>query len=241
MRFVDWKASSRSEHIFVKLGEQPKEATVYILLDCSRSMGWGQPPKSSTALALTAAISTLALSQGDRLMVIPFSDKIIQPLGPITGKGQFPGLINYLKDIQCSGGTNLSETVHTFKRTLAVYGGLTFIISDLLDVNDLESALQVLPAPGWEVAVFQVLHPEELDPKVRGNFEMEDCETGIISNYDLNAEAVKKYQQRIGKWQKQIDMLCVEQNALYTMIPSNWTLEREIISHLRDIQVVTSL
>jgi len=241
MRFVDWKASSRSEHVFVKLGEQPKEATVYILLDCSRSMGWGEPPKSNTALALAAAISYLALSQGDRLMIIPFSEQIIQPLGPISGKGQFPGMINYLKDIKCSGATNFSETVHTFKRTLALYGGLTFIISDLLDVDDLESALEIMPAPGWEVAVFQVLHPEELDPQARGNFEMEDCESGLIMNYDLNAEAVKTYKQRINDWQKQIDLVCVEQNALYTMIPTDWTLEREIISHIRDIQVVNPL
>ena len=67
VRFVDWKASSRSEHVFVKLGEQPKEATVYILLDCSQSMDWGDPPKVGTALALAAAIGYMALSQGRSL------------------------------------------------------------------------------------------------------------------------------------------------------------------------------
>ena len=50
VRFVDWKASARQEHIFIKQGEHPKEATVFLLLDCSASMSWGQPPKSMASL-----------------------------------------------------------------------------------------------------------------------------------------------------------------------------------------------
>ena len=241
VRFVDWKASSRSEHVFVKLGEQPKEATVYILLDCSQSMGWGDPPKLETALALAAAIGYMALGQGDRLMVVPFSEKIIQPLGPITGKGQFTVLINYLREIIPSGCAVLSDVTHSFKKNYALYGGLTFLISDLLGIEDLEKSLELMPAPGWEVAVFQLLHPEELDPRIRGNFEMEDCESGEIINYDLNNEAIKAYKNRLQEWQNELDMICVNQNALYTVIPTNWSLEREIISQLRDLQVVNPL
>ena len=49
VRYVDWKASARQEHIFIKQGEYPKEASVQILLDCSRSMDWGNPRKHVSA------------------------------------------------------------------------------------------------------------------------------------------------------------------------------------------------
>ncbi|MBN2501013.1 MAG: DUF58 domain-containing protein, partial [Anaerolineales bacterium] len=59
LRFVDWRASARSETFFVKQGEQTKEAAVFLLLDCSASMAWGEPPKNQTALALAAALGYL--------------------------------------------------------------------------------------------------------------------------------------------------------------------------------------
>ena len=41
LRHVDWNASARSEHIFVKLGERPREVTIHVLLDNSASMDFG--------------------------------------------------------------------------------------------------------------------------------------------------------------------------------------------------------
>jgi uncharacterized protein (DUF58 family) len=87
VRFVDWKASARAEHIFVKQGEQPKEATVYLLLDCSASMAWGSPPKSQAALQLAAALAYLALSHGDRFMLVPFCRRYCNLWGRSAVKG----------------------------------------------------------------------------------------------------------------------------------------------------------
>src|SRR5690242_1985237 len=55
LRHVDWNASARSEHVFVKLGERPREVTIHVLLDNSASMDWGQPSKLWAARRLAAA------------------------------------------------------------------------------------------------------------------------------------------------------------------------------------------
>jgi uncharacterized protein (DUF58 family) len=97
IRFVDWKASGRTEHIYIKQGEQQKEATVYILFDCSASMNWGEPSKSNLALSLLTALSYVTLNNGDRLMILPFFENISQPFGPVRGKGQLFSTYRYIQ------------------------------------------------------------------------------------------------------------------------------------------------
>ena len=257
VRFVDWKASARQEHIFVKQGEHPKEATVYILLDCSASMACGEPAKAECALALASALGYLALSHSDRLFVVPLAASPAQQtvaastannrpgalpsLGPINGKGQIPGLLNYLRSLPLKGQVNLTAAIRAFSRQKATSGGLVLVISDLFGVNDLTPALESLPVPTWDIVVFHLLHPEEIQPTRRGDYEMVDIETGLKVNYDITDKALKTYQERLQSWCKDLEMACVVNNAFYTLIPTDWSLEGQIIPHLRQVDVVRPL
>jgi uncharacterized protein (DUF58 family) len=240
IRHVDWKASARQEHIFIKQGEHPKEASVYLLLDCSGSMAWGDQPKLRACLQLAAAFGFMALANYDRLMVVPLGRLDLQPLGFISGKGQFPPLLNYLRGLTFSGKYDLKEAIHDFTRRHARGGGLTLILSDLLGTPHLSDILQLLPIPTWDVLVFHLLHPEELKPSLKGDFEMVDVESGLKANYDINAEAIDTYQNRIKAWRERLELDSVEANAFYNLIPTDWSLEKEVIPHLRSVDVIRS-
>jgi uncharacterized protein (DUF58 family) len=237
MRFVDWRASARHEQVFIKQGELPKDVTVYLLLDCSGSMLWGEAPKNRAQLQLAAALGYLALIHRDRLMVYPYGEVANQPLGPVTGRGQIPFYLKYLSELRYGGGANLKMAVKTLTRRIS-WGGLMFVLSDLLD-DDLTDSLEYLPAPSWWVNVIHLLHPQEIDPDLQGAMEMIDCETGQKANYDVTKEAVKIYRQRMEEWQSSLDLDCVKNHAFYTLAPTNWSLEREMIAHLRSVQVVS--
>jgi uncharacterized protein (DUF58 family) len=240
IRHVDWKASARQEHIFIKQGEHPKEASVYLLLDCSGSMAWGDRPKLRACLQLAAAFGFMALANYDRLMVVPLGRLDLQPLGFISGKGQFPPLLNYLRGLTFSGKCDLKEAIHDFTRRHARGGGLTLILSDLLGTPHLSDILQLLPIPTWDVLVFHLLHPEELKPSLKGDFEMVDVESGLKANYDINAEAIDTYQNRIKAWRERLELDSVEANAFYNLIPTDWSLDKEVIPHLRSVDVIRS-
>ena len=236
VRYVDWKASARQEHIFIKQGEYPKEASVHILLDCSRSMDWGNPRKHDSARRLTAALGYTALSQGDRLIIQPMSSKSIQHLGPISGKGQVPTMLNYLQNITCNGHTDLTEGVKGLtKRTR---GGLVLIISDLLDVSNLDEAIGLVPVPTWDVLVIHLLNTEEVNPTIQGNFKMVDIETGETANYDINQDSLNTYMQRLDSWQDELEIICNENNSFYSLIQGDWSLEQRVIPHLRSLNIL---
>ncbi len=240
VRFVDWRASARHEHIFVRQGEQPKEATVYLLLDCSGSMAWGQPPKQTTQLSMAAGLGYLTLARGDRLMVVPFGSRPVQPFGPITGKGQMPSFLKYLRSLPYGGEADLFSAVRRFSRGVS-YGGLVFLLSDLIGVQDLTPVLRLLPAPNWETIVLHLLHPAELNPLLNGDLMLVDQENSKSANYDITLEALQNYKARIEEWRTALALACVQKKALYSQIPTDWSFEHQILAHLRSSRVVIPL
>ncbi|MFQ5615788.1 MAG: DUF58 domain-containing protein [Anaerolineales bacterium] len=245
VRFVDWKASARHEHIFLKQGEQPQEVAVYLLIDTTTSMAWGRPPKRDTALRLAATLGYLALANDDRLHIVPLSEQVRtlpKHLGPLKGKGQFPSLLNYLRDIPfdtppSDSPTGITQPIRDFNRRVA-RGGVVIILSDLLDAHDLSKTLAVFPPPAWEVTVLHLLHPRELAPEINGEFEMIDAETGRSVNYDITPKALDEYREHLQTWRDAVEMTCIEHKAFYTLISTGWSLEKEIVPHLRSVRVL---
>jgi uncharacterized protein (DUF58 family) len=248
VRFVDWRASARQEHIFIKQGEQLKNASIYLLVDCSASMTWGTPPKSQSTLELAAALGFMTLAQGDRLIVVPLIDpekgKGPPPLGPVSGKGQFPGLLNYLRALRFAGQVDFGRALAGFRRRNS-RGGLVLLLSDLLGAPDLAPGLEALTngagAPAWNVVLFHLLHPEELNPALHGDFKLQDIETGQVKRYVVTEKALEIYVERLQAWRDSLERTCQDRNAFYTLIPTHWSLERETLPHLRGANVVKSL
>lgn len=241
VRFVDWKASARSEQVFLKQGELPQETAVHLLLDTSASMNWGDPPKSHGMLRLAAALGYLALSNDDRLQVIAFrphtqSEKEAKPDGSFKGKGQFPALWNTLRQLHFNGRSDILETTRHLTRKSR--GGLVLVLSDLLEQENLKEALSLLPRPTWEVSILHVLHPHELEPALSGDVQMEDVETGRIENYDIHSQVLNEYRENLAAWRSQIELTCIENKAFYTLLSTGWSLETGMIPHLHRVNIL---
>ncbi len=238
VRFVDWKASARSSNIYLKQGNYPKEATVHILLDCSASMAWGNPSKSKMALSLVAMIGYLALAHQDRLVLYMLHDDNSQWLGPINGKGQIPSMVKAVADIKFYGKVQLYDAIKNLShRTFALHG-LTFIISDFIETNSIDNILRLFPIPTWNVNVIHLLHRDELNPPIKGSYEFIDVETNEKVNVDVDDRAIETYMKSLTDWQKQLELDCINNNAFYTLIPSDWSLVEEVIPHFMDVHLV---
>lgn len=239
-RYIDWKASARQEHVFIRQGEQPKDAPVYLLVDCSRSMAWGKPPKRAAELQLAAALGYLALAHGDRLSLLPFSGRLLPPFGPVSGKGQVPSMLNVLRGLSFNGRSDL-RPVLKYLSTRAAGGGMLLLLSDFLEVGGLEDLLAHLREPAWDVVLIQLLHPEEIEPTMRGNFELQDSETGQRANYDLDAQALERYAAHLSTTQAALDALCDRYSASFAPLRTDWPLETGLLPRLYSLQVLRPL
>lgn len=234
LRHVDWNASARAEHVFVKLGEQPKEATVHVLLDNSASMEWGEPAKLWAARRLAAGLGYLALGGGDRLtmMALAGGPADYALFGPSHGKARIPAMVRYLRGVRPLDRADLNAAVRHFAARHAG-GGLAVIISDLLGGFDLAAALEHFPLPRWQVLVLHLLHPAELAPALQGEIELEDVETRAQSNYDITPAALAQYAEHVRAWCAAVERVCFEDTVAYARVLSDWPIEQAVLPYLQ--------
>lgn len=236
LRHVDWNASARSEHIFVKLGERPREATIHVLLDHTASMAWGLPSKLSAARRLAVALGYLALNHGDHLMVASLADPTPR-FGPSHGTGRVPGLLRFVRSLQPVRQADLLKTARAYAAHQP-RGGLVVLISDLLALADVGALVDLFPAPTWQVLMLHLLHPLELNPDPIGEVEFQDVETREKANYDLDAHALERYQAFVANWCERLETTCFQRGAAYARVQADWEIERAIVPYLRRRGVV---
>lgn len=236
LRHVDWNASARSQHVFVKLGERPKEAAIHLLLDSTASMQWGEPSKLWAARRLAAALGYIALNHGDRLAVADTAGQSA-PYGPKMGKGQVPALLRYLRELPFPKQADLAAATLRLARA-SRRGGLAVLISDLAEVDDLAPVLTPLRPPTWQVLVLHLLHPAELEPTLRGEIELHDAETGERANYDLNPEALERYRAFAAEWCAKVEQACLSHGAAYGRVLADWSIEQAVLPYLRRRRMV---
>ena len=236
LRHVDWNASARSEHIFVKLGERPREATVHVLMDHTASMAWGQPSKLNAARRLAVALGYLALNHGDHLMVGSLADSAPR-FGPSHGTGRIPGLLRFVRGLQPVRSADLLKNARAYAAHQP-RGGLVVLISDLLAVPEVGELVDAFPPPAWQTLVMHLLHPLEMNPAPIGEVEFQDVETREKANYDLDPKALERYQTFITNWCEALEGACFQRGAAYARVLADWEIERAVIPYLRRRGVV---
>ena len=90
IRFIDWNVSARFGHPFSKLFEEERELTLLLMVDISASSLFGSTKTDKRGLIteLCAVLSFSAITNGDKVGVIFFSDKVERYIPPKKGKSQ---------------------------------------------------------------------------------------------------------------------------------------------------------
>src|SRR6267154_795159 len=71
-RHLDWNVYARHGDLLLKRFQEEEDLHVYFLLDCSRSMGFGEPSKFDFARQVAAALAYIALADLDRVAFTTF-------------------------------------------------------------------------------------------------------------------------------------------------------------------------
>ena len=88
LRYLDWNVYARHGDLLLKRFQEEEDLHVYFLLDCSRSMGFGKPPKFDLARQVTAALAYIALADLDRIGVIGVRRRIVDDFPLTRGKAR---------------------------------------------------------------------------------------------------------------------------------------------------------
>src|SRR5271156_4289509 len=102
-RYIDWSLFARHDELLLKRFQEEEDLHVYFLLDCSRSMAFGDPPKFDFARQVAAALAYIALADLDRIAITAFANDIVADFPLTRGKNRILSLLKFLEGLTPSG------------------------------------------------------------------------------------------------------------------------------------------
>lgn len=232
LRFIDWNIYGRLDRLFIKIFHEEQDLQCHLLIDASRSMGYGDPDKMLFARQLAAAIAYVGLTGQDKITMTAFSSQTGPRLPPSRGRHHVRHMLEYLDGLEPSGETDLATICREFTQRVRT-PGVVVILSDLLDPAGHEAALRHLLHERYDVYVLHVLAPEEIDPTLQGHLQLTDVETGHQVEVTVNAQLKKIYTGNVEAWCSGIQQYCRRYGLAYSLMRSDTPLEDLILNRLR--------
>ena len=232
VRRIDWNAYARLEELVLRLYVAEEDLTLYLLVDASRSMAVGDPPKIDVAKRIAAALGYVGLSGSERVAVVPFGAGIRAPLPPVRGKRRIGTLLRHLDGLEATGATDLSRaTEEILARRMRP--GLVAVVSDLLDPGGYQRPLDRLIAERHEVALFHVLAADELDPEPGGDLVLVDSERGTRVDVSLDARAIRAYRARLAAFLSEAEAWAKRRGVAYVRVAGDVGIEEALLEYLK--------
>jgi uncharacterized protein (DUF58 family) len=201
-RYIDWNAFARWRQLMLKLFVEEEDLHVHLLLDCSASMDWGTPVKFDQARRMLAGLAYIALANLDRAALVPLGASGVKAWPSSRGRDRFFQMLKYLATCPVGTGPHVLETSVRKWISTRPRRGLVIWVGDLLgaDPQDAMRAMDRLRHARHEVAVIQLLDPAEQHAPDPGEYEFEDCETGMKKRVVVDAAAARAFRERYDEY-----------------------------------------
>ena len=213
-RSVDWNVYQRFGKLLVRLYEEEEDLSIYLIVDCSRSMGFGNQKKFDQARRLCAALAYVGLANLDRVTVVAVNEAVVSRMPATRGKGRIFKVFEFLSQLEPGGTTDLASALKTFvaqhKRR-----GLAVLFSDLYDPAGFEAGINMLRFNKFEPYVVGLVDPSDARPALKGDVRIYDCETGEERELTITDGMLDKMERAVGDYRASIERFCAQKQVPY--------------------------
>ena len=135
IRMIDWNVTARNNGPFIKILEEERELTVYLLVDISASGDFGSINrlKSDIISEVAAILSFSAVKNKDKVGLILFTEEVEKFIPPEKSRSH---VLRVIREIifhkPSSLKTNISKALH-FLIQVSKRRSIVFVISDFID------------------------------------------------------------------------------------------------------------
>jgi uncharacterized protein (DUF58 family) len=212
IRLMDWKVLARTDRYYVRLYDAERNLLTYLVVDKSGSMDFTgavnhTASKLEYASRIAAAIGYLVVREGDELGLSLADTQVHQHLPPAASWPHLNRVLNALGRARAEGRTDIGACLEQiFPRTKR--RGVLIVLSDFLDADArFWKSIDLFRRSRFDVILFQVTHPEELDlpPVVSARF-LEPEGTG---HFNAEPNAIRAlYRQRFDAFLREVKANC---------------------------------
>ncbi|HWO41122.1 MAG TPA: DUF58 domain-containing protein [Candidatus Eisenbacteria bacterium] len=237
LRYVDWNVYRRLDRLLLKVFTAEEEMNVYLLVDASRSMAAGSPPKLEYAKRVAAALGYIGLKNLDRVGGAAFAADLGSPLSLARGRKQILALFQFLSKLTCGGETDLRATARAFVR-LFPHPGLLVLVSDLLDPEGWRPAIEELARRKHQLLIIHVLDAQEMKPPAPGDVSLLDIERARMRRCFIDPDLVRRYQAELERYIAEIESVCSNRQIDYLRTTTDVPFEEFVLKTLSEARSV---
>jgi uncharacterized protein (DUF58 family) len=232
LRFIDWNTYARLDRLFLKMFLEEEDLHFYALIDASQSMDFGEPTKLYYAKQLAAALGFIGLVRADRVRIESIGQPLRSPAPIFRGRKSLWRMVSHLEAIEPGQNVSLTEGVKNF--CLRNPGkGVLVLITDLMDKQGYESAMRYLVSREMDVYVIQILSQEEIDPDVKGDLRLVDCEDADVAEVTISAPLIARYKQTLNAFVEGAKSFCTRRGMNYLLARNDVPVDQLVSSYLR--------
>ena len=187
-RNIDWKVTARMNRPFVKIYREERELVVMLLIDVSASSAFGSLGQNKRELAaeFCATIALSAVSSGDSVGLLMFTDKVEKFIPPKKGKTHALRLLReilFFKPV--SRRTNIYESLSFLNRVIK-HRCIAFVVSDFDCMNG--RAEKMLSVTNLRHDTISIVLNDDMDIITEdvGLVDLYDLETGETLSVDTS-------------------------------------------------------
>lgn len=241
IRHIDWKVYARQDRLHVKQYEEETNLRLALLVDRSGSMAYGadEANKFDYASSLAASLAYLALRQKDAVSLSAFDEVVHRSVSSRSNQQQLSRLLTVLESVGADGRTDLVSVAKEVAQAIP-RRGLVIVFSDLLGVDRLVEGLRVLRQRGHDVAIFHVLHDDEINFEFSGATRFEGLESETFLN--CNPRALREgYLEALGDFLDQTRKACGRLAIEYMLVKTTDPLDAVLAKFLATRQSLPKL
>jgi len=176
VRHIDWRQTARQRRPIVRRFESESVSDWTLLLDASSSMAMRDAAKWRSAVCMAAAMSYALLDLGHRVGLLAFGERVLAQCPRGRGQHHYAAVARLLATLQPVHAGERSELGVCARH---LHGATSvFALSDFLADDEMRRDLGAILQRCTALHVMQVTDPAETQLSERGEFELEDVETG---------------------------------------------------------------
>lgn len=233
LRHLDWRVYGRNERLYIRQYEEECNLRVYLLLDASNSMAYGQDRISKYRFAskLAVALAYVTAHQQDSVGLTIFDAQIRTQMPARSGLEHLRVLANLISDHEPGSETDVAATLHRLAERVR-RRALIVILSDLFDdLERLRNSLAHFRRRKHDVIVYHVLDRAELEFPFRdiGNFEDLETQETLITN---PREVRSAYQEAFADFLFTSQRICASLDIDYVLTTTDNAVGTFVQQHL---------
>ena len=180
IRLIDWNVTARSGNPFIKVFEEERELTVFLIVDISASgiFGSGSHLKKNIGAEIASVLGFSAIKNNDKVGLILFSNEVVKYVPPKKGKSHVLRVIRELLYTKPTGnGTSIKNALEFFMK-VSKRRCVVFLLSDFLDKEYWDS-IRIVNRKHDLIGI-KLYDPFEVNLPDIGMIKVEDPETGSM-------------------------------------------------------------